>query len=316
MMLVVFNHALLWPMRAGDRPSAFLYGIAFGTVAAFAAVAGYLRGLKPPVSERALLARRARQLLFPWALWAPVYAAAPFAWRLIGGGNLPFEFNAEPWVREILLGGGPLWFLPVLFFTQAICTPLIRRTRSWWPAIVPLAVYVATAVVASVNNVSPLALGKGTFWAVAPLYVAAFWFGLRFAQDDAPRIADGTAIAILAATMVLGGVVTLVRAMVPDARWLMWLPYALGLIGGCAILLPAARAEIPRPRPIEELLARTGKVSLGLYVIHPVLVGPVAIALAGRGGALAAALTAIGATVLGTAIVGLFHRVVRPHGGR
>ena len=75
-VLVVFNHALLWPMREGDLLSAFLYGTAFGTVAAFAAVAGYLRGLRPPSSERMLLARRARQLLLPWAMAVPVYAAA------------------------------------------------------------------------------------------------------------------------------------------------------------------------------------------------------------------------------------------------
>src|SRR5512133_2871096 len=83
MVLVVFNHALLWPMRSGDRPSAFLYGIAFGTVAAFAGSAGFIRGLRPPVSDRALLARRAGQLLVPWALVAPLYAAAPFVWRAL-----------------------------------------------------------------------------------------------------------------------------------------------------------------------------------------------------------------------------------------
>lgn len=313
-LLVIFNHALVWPMRTGDRPSAFAYGIAFGTVAAFAAVAGYIRGLRPPASERALLARRARQLLLPWALWAPVYAAAPFVWRLIGGGDLPMEFHPGPWVREIVLGGGPLWFLPVLFFSYAVCAPLIRRTRSWWPAGLALGLYVVTAVVASAQNISPLELGRGTFWAVAPLYVAAFWFGLRIAQDGLPVWPRGAEVALIAGTMVLGGAITLIRATVPDLRWLMWLPYAIGLLGGCAALVYAvaparAHATSPTAARLAHALARAGTTSLGLYVIHPVLVGPVAVVLAGRGGVPAAALTAIGVVALGTLVVESFHRV-------
>ncbi len=315
--LVIFNHALLWPMRSGDRPAAFAYGIAFGTVAAFTGVAGYLRGLRPPASERALLLRRARQLLLPWALFAPVYAAAPFAWRLLGGGNLPMGFEPEPWVREILLGGGPLWFLPVLFFSQAVCTPLIRRTRGWWPALVAIAVYSVTATLAAMHNVSPLELGGGTFWAVSPLYVAAFWFGLRIAQDGTPKWPKGAEIAVIVTTMVAGGAVTLARAMVPDLRWLMWLPYAIGLAGGCAALVYAvsparARDVSDGARRAGRMLARAGSSSLGLYIIHPVLVGPAAVLLSGRGGVPAAVLITVGVVASGTLIVEWFHRAVSP----
>ena len=86
-VFVVFNHALLWPMRAGDLPSAFLYGTAFGTVAAFSAVAGYVQGLHPPREEWAILRKRAGQLLVPWALWAPVYAVAPLVWQGVCHGT-------------------------------------------------------------------------------------------------------------------------------------------------------------------------------------------------------------------------------------
>ncbi|MDO9557177.1 MAG: hypothetical protein Q7J82_06295 [Coriobacteriia bacterium] len=48
MVLVVVNHAIIWPMRAGDGASAFLYGTAYGTVAAFSAVTGYIGGLRLP----------------------------------------------------------------------------------------------------------------------------------------------------------------------------------------------------------------------------------------------------------------------------
>ncbi|MGB4581310.1 MAG: acyltransferase [Coriobacteriia bacterium] len=312
MALVILNHAVLWPMRAGDRPSAFFYGIAFGTVAAFAASAGYLRGLRPPASDRAALARRARQLLLPWVICAPVYAMAPYVWRLVGGGSLPFGFAPVPWAREILLGGGPLWFLPVLFVSQAACTPFIRRTRSWWPAIGALALYAIVAVPASLQNVSPLELGKGTFWAMAPLYMAAFWFGLRLAQDGRPRIPARTAVMIVLATMIAGGLVTLTRALVPEARWLMWLPYAIGLVGGCVALVPAADAETVTSGWFAAMLSRAGKASLWLYVLHPALVGPAVIALDGRGGVMMAALTAAGATVVGTLIVERSRRVLLP----
>lgn len=312
MALVIFNHAVLWPMRAGDRPSAFVYGIAFGTVASFAASAGYLRGLKPPASDRAALVRRARQLLLPWMICAPVYAMAPYVWRFVGGGNLPFGFAPVPWAREILLGGGPLWFLPVLFVSQAACTPFIRRTRSWWPAVGALALYAVIAVLASRQNVSPLELGKGTFWAMAPLYAAAFWFGLRFAQDGRPRIPTRAAIAIVVGTMIAGGLVTLTRSLVPEARWLMWLPYAIGLVGGCVALVPAADAETVPSGWVTAMLSRAGKASLWLYVLHPALVGPVVIALDGRGGVMMAALTAATATVLGTFLVEWSRRVLLP----
>lgn len=304
-VLVVFNHALLWPMREGDLPSAFLYGTAFGTVAAFAAVAGYLRGLRPPSSERMLLARRARQLLLPWAMAVPVYAAAPYVWQALGGGRLPIGFEPGPWVREIVLGGGPLWFLPVLFVSHAICSWLAHRTRSWWPAAVAVAGYAVLAVLSSVSNVSPLDLGRGTFWPVAPLYVAAFWFGIRLAEDGRPAVRVAPGIAVVVTTMLASGGVTLIRALVPEARWLMWLPYAIGLVGGCVALSSAVlwRTLTVTPVPLAAAargLARAGRASLVVYILHPVVVVPGALLLGGRGGAPAALVLTLVTLVVAT----------------
>lgn len=307
-VLVVFNHTLLWPMRAGDLPSAFLYGTAFGTVAAFSAIAGFLRGHRPPPDEAEALRRRARQLLVPWAIAAPLYAAAPFVWRLLGGGGLPIGFDPGPWAREILLGGGPLWFLPVLFVAQAVCALFIGRTRSWWPAIVAVVLYAVVAIVAALGNVSPLALGRGTFWAVAPLYVAAFWFGVRLAEDGRPAVRIVPGVALVVATMLVSGAVTLVRALVPDALWLMWLPYGIGLVGGCAaVVVAVAWPSAGRLHPLHagavRALDRAGRASLLIYIIHPLLVAPAVLILAGRGGALAALAAAALAVWLGTLLV-------------
>lgn len=307
-VLVVFNHTLLWPMRAGDLPSAFLYGTAFGTVAAFAAIAGFLRGRRPPVSEAEGLRRRARQLLLPWAIAAPLYAVAPLVWRLAGGPRLPIGFEPLPWAREILLGGGPLWFLPVLFAAQAVCSIFIRRTRSWWPAIGAVAVYAALAITASLSGISPLALGRGTFWAVAPLYVAAFWFGVRLAEDGLRVVRTAPGVVLVIATMGVSGAVTLLRTLHPDATWLMWLPYAIGLAGGClavavAVDWPSAGRLHPVHASAVRALVRAGRASMGIYILHPLLVAPAVLALAGRGGAFIALVVAVAAVALGTLLV-------------
>lgn len=250
-ILVVFNHTLLWPMRSGDLVSAFLYGTAFGTVAAFSAAAGYVQGLHPPREERAVVRKRAGQLLVPWLIWAPLYALAPLVWEAVGGGALPMEFDPGPWAREILLG-------------------------------------------------------NGTFWAVSPLYIAAFWFGLRIARDGAPKTSHGVLAAIVALSMALGGVVTLVRVLHPEARWLMWLPYAIGAIGGCTALGIAAGGRIvpgPTLAWVGERLARVGRASLGLYIVHPLLVAPFELVARGRGGAAIAVLATAAVFVVGTPVV-------------
>lgn len=169
-ILVVFNHTLLWPMRSGDLVSAFLYGTAFGTVAAFSAAAGYVQGLHPPREERAVVRKRAGQLLVPWLIWAPLYALAPLVWEAVGGGALPMEFDPGPWAREILLGGGPLWFLPVLFAVTAVCALFDTRTRSWTPAWASLGLYIVHPLLVAPFEL--LARGRGGA-AIAVLATAA-----------------------------------------------------------------------------------------------------------------------------------------------
>jgi len=299
-VFVVLNHALVWPMRSGDQASALLYGTAFWTVAAYTAVAGWVRGTRVSEPSGAALARRARQLLTPWVFWAPLYAAAPLVWRLIGGGELPIGFAPREWFVAVALGGGPLWFLPVLLVVQAVCEPWVERHDGWAPALLGVGAYGALAALGVARGEGPLALGSGTFWAVAPLYVPAFWCGVRFARRPA-SIGQGALAWTAAVTTLASGAVTYARYAAGGPHWLMWVPYALGLAGGCALLALAAGASAA-PDAGRGLLARAGRVSLGVYVLHPAFLAPAELVLHGRGGAMGA-LVATALTVVLAVVV-------------
>ncbi len=306
--LVVFNHALLWPMRAGDLTAAFLYGTCYGTVAAFAAVTGYISGRKPIVDKRAFVRRRTRQLLLPWVVWAPVYALAPFVVRALGV-KLPVAAEPTAWTLAILFGGGALWFLPVLLVTTVIATWLDGRTTSWAPFYAGIGVYVAIAGIAYVmfpHPMSVLALGRGTLWATVPLYLASYWFGLRVSREPIARRTSPHRrwlwVALLVASTLAAGASTLIREST-GFTWLSWMTYLAGAVGGWAALVLAVRGG-REPGGLLVRLARLGSVSLGVYVLHPLVLGPVMFLLGER----ATILVALAAAVLTVALTsGVVH---------
>jgi len=90
----------------------------------------------------------------------------------------------------------------------------------------------------------------------------------------------------------------------------MWLPYAIGAVGGCAALVWAARAPAVAPSAGPgRLLERLGKASLGLYILHPVIVAPVELAARGRGGVWLAAVIALATVAIGLPLVEYLRRI-------
>ncbi len=273
MAFVVLNHAMIWPLRTGDGLTAFAYGTCYWTVAGFAAVTGYLAASKSAADPIGFLKRRGRQLLGPWAMVAPVYALAPFVLPLVGL-SFPIELDRVPWLLSILLGGGALWFLPVLYAASVIATLVAQKTTSWLPLWVSLGVYCATAALV---RESPLAFGHGTFWAVTPLYVASYWFGLKVAGGWRPRVSYAAWVLVFLASLVLPGLTSYFRTTLA-MPWLAWLTYAAGVPGGMAALMLAI-ATTSVPGRAGRAFARLGVDSLGVYVLHPLVLGPLMVVL-------------------------------------
>ncbi len=275
MAFVVVNHALIWPLRTGDGITAFAYGTCYWTVAGFAAVTGFLAASRSAADPIGFLKRRGRQLMGPWAMAAPVYALAPYVLPALGV-SFPIETDPLPWLISILLGGGALWFLPVLYAVSVVATLLARRTSNWWPFWVSLGVYAATA---AASPISPLALGRATFWAVAPLYLACYWFGLRVAAGWRPRCSYRVWVAVFLVSLCAAGLASYARTTLANP-WIAWLTYAAGVPGGLAALM-LALTTVREPGVVGRAFARLGVDSLGVYVLHPFVLGPLMVLLPG-----------------------------------
>ncbi len=188
--LVVINHAILWPMRAGSLTAAFLYGTCYGTVAAFAAVAGYISARKVIAERREFVRRRARQLLVPGSCGLPCTLWRRLL-RTLSGRRCRLRPNAcvGPWDR-VRWRGAVVSACAVV--VTVIATELDARTESWWLfgiGIGNICGIAGFALIASGKSMSPLAFGHGTLWATVPLYVACYWLesGSRRAPSRGAR---------------------------------------------------------------------------------------------------------------------------------
>jgi peptidoglycan/LPS O-acetylase OafA/YrhL len=78
---------------------------------------------------------------------------------------------------------------------------------------------------------------------------------------------------LLVVSTLAAGASTLFR-QTTGISWLSWTTYLAGAVGGWAALVLAVRGG-REPGGLLLPLARLGSVSLGVYVLHPLVLGPV-----------------------------------------
>ena len=139
---VVIGHILPGPYNTLDQPAAYLF---LFHLPAFFMVSGYLyRESDVPLGR--LIAKRARRILVPYALYLLLIAGSQLAWAALNGYN-----TRRFWAKKIpalLLGGqelnqfycGALWFLTASFTACALFY-LVEKTAARLP--VRLGIYLA-----------------------------------------------------------------------------------------------------------------------------------------------------------------------------
>jgi peptidoglycan/LPS O-acetylase OafA/YrhL len=202
------------------------------------------------------LGSRARRLLIPWLGWSAIYGAAKLADAAMRGAPVGSEFR--PWM--VLTGPAiHLWFLPFAFLATALVVGGSRLFRLEDGGRTPggrllggCLVFVAFAALALVlRHGFDLRVPFAQWVFVLP----AVGLGVCL-QTVEHRLPDLAIVVVLAAAIHLAAV-------------------ALGLRAGTFELLLATTActlTLAVRLPPAALLRRLGGLSLGIYLVHPLIV--------------------------------------------
>ncbi len=263
--LVVLEHSVLRG-TGRDLVAYVIYGACHVAVPTFFAVAGYIAGLKQPAGAAvaSFAATRAKRLLVPALFWMAFFPAFTFART----GSAPWgEAVTAEWLVASFAGGGYAWFLVVLFCIAVLGALLDRRTQRIWPTYAGLALFTLLGLVQPVH---PVGLGGGTFYFFIPVYGAVYWAAMRFSRT-AWRPPTGVAAAALISLSFGAGGLAVVRQLtgLQAYSWLMYVSASLGALGALALAVdPSIRwNRILRP------LAWVSEGTLGIYLVHVVLIG-------------------------------------------
>jgi surface polysaccharide O-acyltransferase-like enzyme len=265
---IVLQHVMASSFGQGATWAIAIWGSCHVALPIFFAVAGALHALRrPPPGDVKWLRRRWVRLMLPFFAWVLIYSARPLAAAVLFAGS-SFQGGALGYLGLSLIGGGGLWFLPQLAIITTIAWALPSPTARNSVAVISLAIY-AGLVVSGADRLLP----EGTYWAFLPLYLAVYLGGFAALTHEPARenLWAGIVVALIAAAGLLPWLQVELSGVWTEVAWLM---YPAG--GLAAVMLVAIRASHPGNGATRALgsVPALHEVSLGLYLVHPLLLAP------------------------------------------
>lgn len=259
---VVLQHSILRG-TGKDSVAFFIYGACHFAVPTFFAVAGYIAGLKLPTSDlRAFAAGKAQRLLIPGVVWTVLFPIFTYART----GREPWTPLTAEWVIATFVGGGGAWFLIVLFMVSVLAAAADQKISKVWPAYVGAGLFV---IIGLLQAKGPVGFGFGTFYIFILLYGAVYWLALQAARRSwRPSFAFATTV-FLALTVGAGGLSVLRQTT--GLQMYSWLMYAASSLAALAVLILAIDARLPWGQILKPM-SWARDATLGIYVVHMVLI--------------------------------------------
>jgi peptidoglycan/LPS O-acetylase OafA/YrhL len=235
--------------------------VGYAGLPAFAIISAYLLGdlhsadgMKAVPFEQ-FVRRRARRVLLPWVAWIAIYLSLDFG--LSFAGLRPFDFWQEfnPFFGTRI----HLWYLPFVFLglvaIRAAVPWLSRLPR--WPLVGMLVLAAALAMLVLPGTwVAQLPAPAPQFVFAAP----ALCFGIALAEivqesDTRRRWSAVAAICVVA----VGGAI-----LKQSLFGFSWIPFA--------VAVPLTSIAVLRPVDEGPLARLVAPLTLGIYVMHPLVV--------------------------------------------
>ncbi len=259
---------IVWTHANGDAEYASPAALGRFAVPFFSVVAGiFLVDTLRKATElqaRAFLAHRAAKLYIPFAAWTLIFIAIRVGAERFVAVNDPFKWS---WWLPLTGSMYHLWFLPFLLIATLVLTPLIRlglRNR------------VSSLILAAVMITGGLLLVNFPIH-TTPIHKSDQYYFLDRVSTRAPALLWGVAIGLLFASnprmwRVPRALAAVGFALTTFCMVVYWnrgrTPWAANL-GGVAWLLMGLGID---QTAISRRLAPLGRLSYGIYLIHPLIV--------------------------------------------
>ena len=280
-LAVVAVHAAPWMWQATGPDKATWHSVTLlvrFSVPAFVLLTGLVLAYRYG-DERlgaAFLWKRARRSVVPWLIWAPVFCVTD----LLYVNSLDASGAA---VRDWWLsGGGHLYFLLLIpqFYLLLMLWPSGRKAAmrvAVGAVVVQTALQVVRLVAPMPGVLRPLVLGHG--FLEFPFWVGYFAVGVALGRSLAQRRGRGwsatpfaIAVPIAVAALLWVDVSGAVNATYANGTGAFLRPLVLPLtLALCGLLLFGAPRVVQRRRWMERTVSSISRHSLGIYIVHPLL---------------------------------------------